>query len=100
MTGTLPAALAGREVGQRAPFDLVFADPPYAFTGWAELLERVEPVLAPGGEIAVEHGRRERPPEKAGGLSRRAVRAYGETELSFYSPASEPLPDMRPRSSR
>jgi len=35
-------------------FDLVLADPPYAFDGWDELMAAVAGVLAPGGHLVVE----------------------------------------------
>ncbi len=69
---------------QEAPFDFVFADPPYRFTDHAVLLDAVAPLLAPDGEFALEHDRRNRPPLEAGGLVRTAERRYGESALSFF----------------
>lgn len=77
---TLPAGLA-RLTG---PFDLVFADPPYAFESYAELLAGVAPLLAPDGEVVVEHSTRREMPLEAGPLVRTDVRRYGESSLSFY----------------
>jgi 16S rRNA (guanine(966)-N(2))-methyltransferase RsmD len=102
--GTLPDALARLTgdgeaqtvggAGTAAPvdrFDLVFADPPYRFADHAALLAAVAPLLAPDGEVAVEHSaRRELPLEvpapgtAAGRLVRVDVRRYGESSLSFY----------------
>ncbi len=94
----LPAGLRREDVSRGGPFDLVFADPPYEFVDWEPLLAGIASVLAAGGEAVVEHGRRNRPPARAAALERHARRAYGETELSFYSPAAkEPSPDSRPR---
>ena len=94
----LPEGLAGPELIRWAPFDLVFADPPYAFPLWQELLAGVAPLLADGGEACVEHGRRNRPPSATERLELRSRRAYGESELSFYGPPSgEPLSEERPR---
>jgi 16S rRNA (guanine966-N2)-methyltransferase len=76
----LPGGLA-RLTG---PFDLVFADPPYAFTGYAALLAAVAPLLAPDGEVVVEHSSRLDLPFEAGRLVRTDVRRYGESGLSFY----------------
>lgn len=90
---SLPAGLGRRALAEGGPFDLIWADPPYDFACWQELLAGIAPLLAASGEAAVEHGRRNRPPEEAPGLSRRDRRAYGETEISFYS---APLPE-RPR---
>ena len=67
-----------------APFDLVFADPPYAFTGYAALLAAAAPLLAADGEVVVEHSSRLELPLEAGPLVRTDVRRYGESSLSFY----------------
>ncbi|MEA2562474.1 MAG: rRNA (guanine966-N2)-methyltransferase [Acidobacteriota bacterium] len=77
---TLPAGLS-RLTG---PFDLVFADPPYAFEAYRELLAGVAPLLAPDGEVVVEHSTRREMPLEAGPLVRVDVRRYGESSLSFY----------------
>ena len=77
---TLPAGLS-RLTG---PFDLVFADPPYAFDAYGELLAGVAPLLAPDGEVVVEHSSRREMPLEAGPLVRVDVRRYGESSLSFY----------------
>jgi len=77
---TLPAGLS-RLTG---PFDLVFADPPYAFEAYGELLTGVAPLLAPDGEVAIEHSSRREMPLEAGPLVRVDVRRYGESSLSFY----------------
>jgi 16S rRNA (guanine966-N2)-methyltransferase len=93
--GTLPEALtrlAGEDDAVPARrFDLVFADPPYRFADHAGLLAAVAPLLAPEGEVAVEHSaRRELPlevaaPRTAAGLLVRVdVRRYGESALSLY----------------
>jgi 16S rRNA (guanine(966)-N(2))-methyltransferase RsmD len=85
---SLPAGLgelARRAGGEWERFDLVFADPPYAFTGHPRLLAGIEPLLAPDGEAAIEHSARRELPEEGGGLARASVRVYGETALSFYS---------------
>ena len=81
---TLPAGLS-RLTG---PFDLVFADPPYAFEAYAELLTGVVPLLAPDGEVVVEHSTRRDLPLEVGQLVRVDVRRYGESSLSFYRAAS------------
>lgn len=76
----LPAGLA-RLTG---PYDLVFADPPYAFAEYEALLAGIAPLLAPDGEIVVEHSSRTDLPIEAGRLVRTGVRRYGESALSFY----------------
>ena len=72
------ASLRGRA------FDLVFADPPYAASAVAKLLEAVPAVLAPGGRFCVEHDKREAAPEKAGALTRADQRRFGDTVVSIY----------------
>lgn len=74
-------ALAGR--GER--FELVFLDPPYAEgPGPAlESLARLE-LLAPGGRVVAEHGRRAPSADAYGTLVRTALREFGEPAVSFY----------------
>lgn len=77
-------ALAGER------FDWVFLDPPYAEGDTtAEILGGLADgdVLSPAGVIVVEHDKRHRPPESAGGLFRTDHRSYGDTELTFYRAA-------------
>jgi 16S rRNA (guanine966-N2)-methyltransferase len=76
----LPAGLT-RLTG---PFDLVFADPPYGFDAYEDLLRGVAPLLAVDGEVAVEHSARRELPIEAGPLTRVDVRRYGESAVSFY----------------
>ncbi|HZI64077.1 MAG TPA: 16S rRNA (guanine(966)-N(2))-methyltransferase RsmD [Thermoanaerobaculia bacterium] len=77
--------LARRAGSEWDRFDLVFADPPYAFEAHPRLLAGIEPLLAPEGEAAIEHSARRELPEESSGLARASVRVYGETALSFYS---------------
>ncbi|KAB2963570.1 MAG: 16S rRNA (guanine(966)-N(2))-methyltransferase RsmD [Thermoanaerobaculia bacterium] len=80
----VPEALGAlAAAGER--FDLVFADPPYAWTVTEVFLNGVAAILATGGELALEHSRRVRPPESGGGLVRREARRYGESALAFYA---------------
>lgn len=83
---TLPAGLA-RLTG---PFDLVFADPFYAFEPYEELLAGLVPLLAEDGEVVIEHSSRREMPLEVGPLVRVDVRRYGESSLSFYRLTSEP----------
>ena len=76
----LPAGLTRLE----GPFDLVYADPPYNFNAYVELLETVAPLLAPDGEVAVEHSSRRELAIEVGALTRIDVRKYGESAISFY----------------
>jgi 16S rRNA (guanine966-N2)-methyltransferase len=82
--GRLPAELARMRPGADEPFDLVFADPPYRYPGYAALLAALAPLLAPTGEAVVEHASREILPEAAGELVRVDDRRYGGSGLTFY----------------
>ena len=82
--GRLPAALGQLERAGEAPFDLAFADPPYAFDEYEALIERSASLLADDGVLAVEHAWRTELPESAGGLRRIDQRRYGDTAISFY----------------
>jgi 16S rRNA (guanine966-N2)-methyltransferase len=86
---SLPGGLARLAAGADR-FDLAFADPPYRFEAYAALIAGVAPVLAEGGELAVEHSARVDLPEQAGPLARVDVRRYGEIALSFYQAAPAP----------
>ncbi|MFP3941613.1 MAG: 16S rRNA (guanine(966)-N(2))-methyltransferase RsmD [Thermoanaerobaculia bacterium] len=80
----LPGGLRELAASEAGAFDLVFADPPYRFAAYRELLERAAPLLAEHGEMAVEHSARVPVPEEARGLIRVDQRRYGESALSFY----------------
>lgn len=81
---TLPTGLAHLVEQGAGPFDLVYADPPYNFNAYAELLESVAPLLAPDAEVVIEHSSRRDLPIEAGPLTRIDDRTYGESALSFY----------------
>jgi 16S rRNA (guanine966-N2)-methyltransferase len=75
------------------PFDLVFADPPYAQVASgqapraiAALLARPPSVLAPGARLVLEHSKAD-PAPALPGLSFAETRRYGDTSLSFYDVA-------------
>lgn len=72
-----------RVVGERR-FDLVFADPPYDFDRFEELLAGCSELLAAGGELGIEHSSRVAIPARVGRLGRCRGRRYGESELSYY----------------
>ena len=82
--GRLPAELTEMAKLGGEPFDLVFADPLYRYTSYPALLAAIAPLLAPGGEVAVEHASRENWAAEAGGLVRVDYRRYGGSALSFY----------------
>jgi 16S rRNA (guanine(966)-N(2))-methyltransferase RsmD len=78
---TLPEGLSRLQAGA---FDLIYADPPYNFGAYGELLDGAAPLLAQDAEIAVEHSSRREMPIEAGSLTRVDVRRYGESAISFY----------------
>lgn len=84
ITGEVPASLA--RIGS-APFDIVYADPPYGWEGYDALLAAIDTALplAPEATVAIEHRRGTTPFH--GELtrlhhSRRAE--YGEVWISFF----------------
>ena len=83
--GRLPGGLA-RCLHPGESFDRVFADPPYDFVGYDELLRMVAPWLAPTGELVLEMAARSEVPQVAE-FETRATRRYGETLLVRYGPA-------------
>lgn len=60
--------------------DVVFADPPYSYTRYEELIREVLKTLKPGGVFVLEHDRRRHfnPDEE---------RFYGDTALSIWRKA-------------
>ncbi|MCO8127017.1 16S rRNA (guanine(966)-N(2))-methyltransferase RsmD [Acidimicrobiia bacterium EGI L10123] len=65
------------------PLDLVLADPPYAFDGWAALLADLATRLADDGLVVIESGRAvDLPP----GWERVRERTYGGTVVLFARP--------------
>jgi 16S rRNA (guanine966-N2)-methyltransferase len=84
----LPVARAVEQLGKRGtPFDLIFADPPYAARAVEGVLELVAgaKLLAPGGQVLVEHDKREPAPESHAGFSRVDQRKFGDTLVSFFT---------------
>lgn len=80
LPGALPE-MAARESGR---YDLIFADPPYAFDALQTLLAPAGQLLAPGGELALEHSVRVDAPSTAGPLEVIDRRRYGESGLTIY----------------
>ncbi|MBU1275103.1 MAG: 16S rRNA (guanine(966)-N(2))-methyltransferase RsmD [Proteobacteria bacterium] len=70
----------------RAPFDLVLADPPYGKGQVARLLNLAAQgwLLAPGGQMIIEHSPEEDPGVPVG-LKAQDRRRYGQSELSFFT---------------
>mgnify|MGYP002400799701 CR=1 FL=1 len=70
-------------------FSIIFADPPYAFSGHAALLAGVgeHGLLAPEGILVFEHARKTVLPDAVSAFQRYRIALYGDTGLSFYSQA-------------
>ena len=69
-----------------ARFEVIFLDPPYE-SGLAQAaLGRIAAggLLAPGGVVVAEHGKRETMPAEVGSLHLVRREVYGNTVLSFY----------------
>lgn len=83
--GRLPGELARMVAAGSERFDLVFADPPYRFGPYPDLLAAIVPLLADGGEVAIEHASRVQLGAEEVGLVQADHRRYGGSALSFYS---------------
>ncbi len=87
-----------RALARRVPepgFDLLFADPPYAFERWEELLAALARVAGPGAIVAIEHAA-DRPLPEAPALEPVRAYRYGGTALSLFSRRSGPGGDPTP----
>jgi 16S rRNA (guanine(966)-N(2))-methyltransferase RsmD len=71
----------------KGPYDLVLMDPPYVYAGTAPLLDRIasSSLVAEGGILAVEHGRRTLMPDSVGDLTVLKRRRHGDTALTIYT---------------
>lgn len=85
----LPAGLADPECRLSGEFDLIFADPPYAFDEYRELVLGAARWLATGGEIAIEHETRTALADRYEAVMRIDYRRYGDSSLSFYRTESD-----------
>jgi len=79
--GETPAQLPGLPTGS---FDLAVLDPPYDEQQLTASIAAIEPLVAPGGLLVLEHARKRSSPESAGKLSRTRVLNSGDSALSFY----------------
>ncbi|MBN2310260.1 MAG: 16S rRNA (guanine(966)-N(2))-methyltransferase RsmD [Candidatus Hydrogenedentes bacterium] len=81
----LPNALAS--LSPCEPYDIIFADPPYAFEEFDALLGALQEgrLLAEDGIVVVEHARGAAVPEQTAGLCRQREAVYGDTRLSFFT---------------
>ncbi len=70
--------------GTKEGFDVIFADPPYAFTDLDALLLRAAPWLRSGGEMAIEHSCRLEIDQPQSPWQLRERRSYGDSCVSFF----------------
>lgn len=99
LSANLPADVPRLVSQLPSRFDLVFADPPYAFDEYEELLLAASRLLAPEGELAVEHASRRDLPRGCGEIRRFDHRTYGDTCLSFYRQGEGRTQDCRKKAS-
>lgn len=73
-------------LGSSPPFDLAYADPPYDYDRYGELLAAFASAAGPGALIAIEHRRKTDPFGPDTGRLRLTRRGeYGEIWISFFS---------------
>jgi 16S rRNA (guanine(966)-N(2))-methyltransferase RsmD len=84
-------AIIRARLGQKTPpslppehFDLAVLDPPYDEPDLAAAVMAVEPLVASGGLVVLEHARRRTAPELVGSLSRVREVNSGDSALAFY----------------
>jgi 16S rRNA (guanine966-N2)-methyltransferase len=85
MTADVLAAL--KTLGARGPFDLIYADPPYQYPRYVELLRAMDRLaLAPQAVVALEHPRHVRPNEGStlSQLIFRKTAHYGNVSISLF----------------
>ena len=66
------------------PFDLIFADPPYALDDAVPFVAAASRVLRPGGLVIVERDADRGEPTAPGDLQRFRTATYGRAALDFY----------------
>ncbi len=82
-------------VVKEGPYDVVFADPPYALVASGAAVEAIADLvrrggLAEGGVLVLEHGKADVSPSLPG-LALSSARRYGDTVLAFYDSTVEEL---------
>ncbi len=83
-TRVVPLPVARAAPTLTGPFDLVFADPPYAALAEVPVaIAALRAAIAPGARLVVEHASRDTAPEITG-LTPRPTRAYGDSAVTIY----------------
>jgi 16S rRNA (guanine966-N2)-methyltransferase len=75
---------AARVTG-RDHFDLVLLDPPYEATDLHAVLAAAAPLVAPAGQLVIEHSRRRVVPESIDALARTRLLVAGDSALAWYA---------------
>jgi 16S rRNA (guanine966-N2)-methyltransferase len=78
-----------REAAEDGPFDLVFADPPYAATGAERLVQALTGAVNLGGRVILESRSTPEPAVAPAGWVVEADRRYGDTRVRMYRPAGD-----------
>lgn len=93
LRGNAIAKLASLSTQQ---FDRIYFDPPYASDLYEPVLNAIasQEMLAPKGEIAIEHTRL-RSAQPISGLEICRQKVYGNTALTFYTRVPTPMRDKR-----
>lgn len=83
---TLPQGIAQLQ-HLEPPFDVIYADPPFDFTAYETLLERLlqHSLIAAQAIVIIEHATDTPMPDRAGSLTRIRDASYGTVTLSFFS---------------
>ena len=70
------------------PFDIIFADPPYAFTEWDATLSALDSIdaIVPGGILIREFPTRAESPAGSARFQRTRTAKYGDSSLAFFKP--------------
>jgi len=95
VAGSVDERTVARVVAEAGPFDVVFADPPYAAQTPTQITSLVSRAgaLKEGGTLVVEHDKRVEAPAEHEGLVRTDTRQFGDTTVSFYQRGpGQPLP--------
>jgi 16S rRNA (guanine(966)-N(2))-methyltransferase RsmD len=79
-------------------FELIFSDPPYALLAAQATVDAIarHGLLAPGGRIVLERGRREPAPREPEGFALHTEREYGEAVVRVVSTPLAPFAPLAP----
>jgi len=94
--GAAAVKLAAGEGGVNStfmpPYDVILLDPPYASADTVSALNRISSLnlLAGGGMVVLEHGKRSVPSDHFGDLILVRTRLYGDTAVSLFQHAEHP----------